>query len=176
MAGSQTDTRLGGVERDGVTGARFPAKGSVRPMTAGDLASVLAIERRSYAYPWSEGIFRDCLRHGYGCFLFDDGGPVGYVVVSCAAQEAHILNLCVDPKARGRGVADHLLRVALERAEVMDAETVFLEVRPSNAAARRLYDRFGFHEIGRRPGYYPAANGREDALILGLPVLSGGFG
>ncbi len=174
MARSQADTRRGGIDGNGVTGRA--AAGFVRPMEAGDLASVLAIERRSYQYPWSEGIFRDCLRHGYGCFVHDMNGLTGYIVVSCAAKEAHILNVCVAPERRGRGIADRLLEVALERAEVMDAEAVFLEVRPSNPAARRLYERYGFHEIGRRPDYYPAPKGREDALILGLPVVVGHIG
>ncbi len=141
-----------------------------RPMTEADLPAVLDIERRAYRYPWSPGNFHDCLRAGYGCFV-DLAAPVrGYTVVRCAAAEAHVLNLCVDPRARRQGIASDLVRVAVERAEVLGAEALFLEVRPSNAPALALYERHGFHEVGRRPGYYPAPGGREEAVIMARAV------
>ena len=146
--------------------------GEPRPMTYEDLRTVLAIEQRSVAYPWSGRIFRDCMAAGYGCFVQQRARSIlGYTVVSCGAGEAHILNICVDPDWRRNGIASHLIRVAVERAEVMQAENLFLEVRPSNTAAIALYERHGFHEVGRRPDYYPAGSGREDALIMAKAVM-----
>ncbi|MBK5937532.1 ribosomal protein S18-alanine N-acetyltransferase [Halorhodospira halophila] len=146
--------------------------GKPRPMTYEDLRTVLAIEQRSVAYPWSGRIFRDCMAAGYGCFVQAHGRELlGYLVVSCAGGEGSILNICVDPDWRRQGIAAHLLRVAVERAEVMQAENLFLEVRPSNTAAIALYERHGFHEVGRRPDYYPAPSGREDALIMARVIL-----
>lgn len=143
-------------------------------MTYEDLPTVLAIEQRSVAYPWSGHIFRDCMSAGYGCFVQQQGREIlGYLVVSCAAGEGTILNICVDPDWRRHGIASHLIAVAVERAEVMQAENLFLEVRPSNTAAIALYERHGFHEVGRRPDYYPAASGREDALIMARVILPG---
>ncbi|WP_242464791.1 ribosomal protein S18-alanine N-acetyltransferase [Halorhodospira abdelmalekii] len=153
-------------------------------MAEADLAAVLQVERSAYRYPWSEGIFRDCLRAGYGCFVHEPEpdlcGPaappiapvVAHLVTSCAAGEAHILNICVAPPWQRRGIAAYLLAVAVERAQLLGAEALFLEVRPSNTPALRLYERCGFHEVGRRPNYYPAAKGREDALIMARAILS----
>lgn len=142
-------------------------------MEVADLSAVLDIERRSYGYPWSEQVFRDCMRAGYGCFVATGRrqGVEGYMVVSCAAGEGHILNLCVDPGCRRHGVASELLGAAVERAVVFDADSLFLEVRPSNEPARCLYERHGFHEVGVRPRYYPAPSGREDALVLARAIL-----
>ncbi len=146
--------------------------GQTRPMADLDVPAVLAIERRAYTYPWREGHLRDCLRAGYGCLVHEAGaGVVAYVVVSCGGGEAQLLNLVVDRAQRRRGVGAHLLDVAVERAEVCGADTLFLEVRPSNAAALALYQRHGFQEAGRRPGYYPAPHGGEDAIILARPIM-----
>lgn len=144
--------------------------GLTRPMGETDLSEVLRIERQAYLYPWSEGVFRDCLRAGYGCFVHEIKSTIGHLVVSCAAGEAHILNICIDPAWRRQGVAGHLLQVACERAQLLGAEMMFLEVRPSNLPACRLYYRYGFNEVGRRPAYYPGARGREDALIMARVV------
>ncbi len=139
----------------------------LRSMTAADLEAVSAIEARAYPFPWSLGIFRDCLRVGYRCWLYEHGERiVGYTIMSLAVGEAHILNLCIDPDYQGQGLGRRLLRRLLNLAREGGADTVFLEVRPSNPGALALYLSEGFNEIGRRPGYYPAADGREDALVL----------
>ena len=145
----------------------------VRGMRARDVPAVLEIEQVSYGYPWSERIFRDCLRVGYrGWVATDlDSRIVGYALLSVAVGEAHVLNLCVAPGARGHGVADRLLDALIGQAEYECAERVLLEVRPSNKAARRLYKRRGFQRIASRPGYYPSPDGREDALLLELALV-----
>ena len=140
-----------------------------RTMTPTDLTQVSDIERRSYEFPWSHGIFRDCLLAGYHCVvLHRDDTIVGYCILSVAAGEAHILNLCVDPVYRRLGYANQLLVDILDRAQGVGVEQVFLEARPSNEAAMALYQRKGFRQIAERPAYYQAKDGREDAAVLSL--------
>ena len=145
---------------------------SLRVMREADLDTVMAIERRAYPFPWTRGIFRDCLRAGYPAWVLEEGdATIGYAVLSLAAGEAHILNLCTDPERQGHGHGRHLLRALLQLARDRGAQRVFLEVRPSNAAATALYHGEGFNEIGRRPRYYPAIGGREDAIVMALELL-----
>lgn len=145
---------------------------TLRPMREADLDVVLAIERRAYAFPWTLGIFRDCLLAGYPAWVLVRGDDIlGYGVLSLAADEAHVLNLCTAPEAQGRGHGRRLLRALMQVARGRGARRVFLEVRPSNAPAIALYHDEGFNEIGRRPRYYPAHNGREDALVMALELL-----
>lgn len=137
------------------------------PMRDADIPAVIAIERASYQFPWSESIFRDCLRVGYLCRVAVRVGKlVGYSIMSVGAGEAHVLNLCVDPDERCRGVGGRMLHSLLVSAHDEGAREVFLEVRPSNTAAIRLYQSFGFQQIGLRRGYYQAAGAREDAVVL----------
>ncbi len=132
-----------------------------------DVPVVVAIERASYAFPWSEGIFRDCLRVGYVCRLVDVGGDIGgYGIMSVGAGEAHILNVCVRAEYRCRGFARRIMLYLLERAAAAGMYEAFLEVRPSNTGAARLYYSLGFEQVGIRRGYYQAAAGREDAAVL----------
>lgn len=141
----------------------------IRRMTHDDLPLVSDIERRSYDFPWSHGVFRDCLLAGYYCSVMDRGHHVvGYAILSVAAGEAHILNLCVDPLFRKLGYGDRLLHEILLQARNAEVNEVFLEVRPSNLAAIALYRKKGFQQIARRPSYYQARGGREDAAVLSL--------
>jgi ribosomal-protein-alanine N-acetyltransferase len=143
----------------------------IRLMQPADLKGVAAVERAAYAYPWSLGIFRDCLLARYYSLVLDVGGTVtGYGIMSIAAREAHILNLCVHPDAQRLGYGRSLLNALLVKAQDADADRVFLEVRPSNSVALHLYRSVGFEQIGMRPAYYQAANGREDAVILSLSL------
>lgn len=138
-----------------------------RPMDERDLADVLTIEKAAYEFPWSRVIFRDCLRVGYCCWVLESDDHIqGYSVMSVAVGECHILNLCVSPQSRGKGYGAILLDFMLDVARKHRADTAFLEVRPSNEAARRLYQQAGFDEVGLRRNYYPARFGREDALIM----------
>lgn len=144
----------------------------VRPMRLDDLVEVLAIEVRAYDFPWTDGVFRDCFKAGYGLWVLEGAdGIVGYGVLSAAAGEAHILNLCVCPHHQGQGHGRRLLNRLIDLARWHQVERVFLEVRPSNHAAVALYHRAGFCEIGTRPRYYPARNGREDAVVMARELL-----
>jgi [ribosomal protein S18]-alanine N-acetyltransferase len=139
----------------------------IRGMRGNDVPDVVAIERASYQFPWSEGIFRDCLRVGYLCRVVTVTRRVtAYGVMRFGAGEAHILNLCVSEDHRCRGVGRRLLSSLIERASSAGMADAFLEVRPSNTAAIRLYLSLGFEQVGMRRGYYQAATGREDAAVL----------
>jgi [ribosomal protein S18]-alanine N-acetyltransferase len=144
----------------------FP-EAEIRPMHELDVPMVVAIERSSYQFPWSEGIFRDCLRVGYICRVVDVAGEIaGYGIMSIGAGEAHVLNVCVRAEYRGRGLARKVLLYLIDRARNVGMYEAFLEVRPSNTTAARLYQSLGFEQIGVRRGYYQAASGREDAAVL----------
>ncbi len=139
----------------------------IRLMLPADLKSVAAIERAAYRYPWSLGIFRDCLLAGYYCIVLNVAGAVtGFAIMSSAAAEAHVLNICVHPAARRFGYGRRLLNALMVKAHEVEVEQIFLEVRPSNKAALALYRSSGFVEIGVRPAYYQAEFGREDAVVL----------
>ena len=151
-----------------------PAPVSLRALRESDLNAVMAIELRGYPFPWTRGIFIDCLRAGYpGLAMERDGLLVGYGVLSIAADEAHVLNICIDPLAQSRGLGRQLLRAMVQLAADRGAQRVFLEVRPSNTPALALYHSEGFNEIGRRPRYYPAAQGREDAVVMAIELVDG---
>lgn len=146
----------------------------IRDMGFDDVASVAQLERRSYTFPWSEPIFRDCLRAGYYCCLAElDHIVIGYAIMSSGAGEAHVLNLCVAEEYRCRGVGGQLLAHLLEFARSLGVIDIFLEVRPSNTTAIRLYQSQGFSQIGVRRGYYQAVGGREDAVVLRRTLSKG---
>lgn len=143
------------------------------PLHESQLGEVLDIERRAYAFPWTEGIFRDCLKAGYAAWALHErsGGPLlAYAFMTMAVGEAHILNLAVDPLCRRRGLARFLLGHLLQVARAAHSTIVLLEVRRSNKAAIRLYQGFGFQQIGTRRGYYPGHEQREDAFVLALDL------
>jgi ribosomal-protein-alanine N-acetyltransferase len=143
----------------------------IRPMSESDVSDVIAVERASYQFPWSEGIFRDCLRVGYVCRVVTLADAIiGYGVMSVGAGEAHILNLCIGEVYRCRGVGRKLLTYLIERGAAAGMSEAFLEVRPSNTAAIRLYLSRGFEQVAMRRGYYQAAGGREDAAVLKLSL------
>lgn len=146
---------------------------NIRAMSAADVDEVLRIERASYQIPWTEQIFRDCLKVGYFCHVMEgEEGLLGYVIFSAAAGESHILNLCVDSTRRRNGFAEALLCQAIASVIVAGAKIMFLEVRVSNHSAIALYEKLGFIETGRREDYYNAVpknakqSSREDALLM----------
>lgn len=145
----------------------------IRPMTEADVSAVFAVERASYQFPWSEGIFRDCLRVGYTCRVATAANRIiGYGVMSLGAGEAHILNLCIDAAFRCQGIGRRMLDYLLDKGAAAGMSEAFLEVRPSNTAAIRLYLSLGFDQVGMRKGYYQAVGGREDAAVLKLGLRS----
>jgi len=158
----------------GVVAILKQAPSDFRRMRADDLDEVAAIEAAAYPFPWSRAIFNDCLRAGYECIvLVRAGAVIGYGVLSTGAREAHILNVCVAPAEHGNGFGRRIVKRLLDLARWHRSERVFLEVRPSNPNAIALYESIGFNEFGRRPNYYPAKKGREDALVMAMELLDG---
>ncbi len=140
---------------------------AIRSMREADIPDVVRVERASYVFPWTEGIFRDCLRVNYVCRVVEVGVTiVGHGVMSVAAAEAHLLNICVDEAYRCRGIGGRMLQHLLQAAGAAGASEAFLEARPSNLSAIRLYQSLGFVQVGIRRGYYQAIGGREDAIVL----------
>lgn len=144
-----------------------------RQMNLSDVPSVMVVERDSYPFPWSEGIFRDCVRVGYFCRVVEFRGTVyGYGIMSFGAGEAHILNICIHRVMREQGVGRKLLEFLLDHARKAGMLDAFLEVRPSNPVAIHLYESMGFKRVGVRKAYYQASPGREDAWIYKLPLAT----
>lgn len=155
----------------------------IRALNWGDLDRIMEIELAAYPFPWSRGIFSDCIRVGYDCRGLQLGQTlVGYSIQTDAAGEAHLLNLCVDPAWQRRGFGRLLLENVLRIARSNGCSSIFLEVRPSNAAGIALYRHRGFTVVGRRQGYYSAgvpaivggdpATSREDALVMRLDLTA----
>ncbi len=142
-----------------------------RAMTEADLPTIIELERNCYDFPWTEGIFRDCLRAGYYCCVMVSGGEISaYSILSVAAGEAHVLNLCVRRELQGLGLGKLLMSHLFDYARAAQAGWILLEVRKSNRSALTLYQGMGFIEIGLRRGYYPGKDTREDAIVLSCPV------
>ena len=148
-----------------------PASLILRPMTLDDLPAVVAIERQVQFAPWSEKLFADGLERGHDCLtaVTTDGGICGFSVVQSILDEAHLLNIAVDPAAQGQGIGRQLLDAVIARAAAREASMIFLEVRSGNTRAIELYNRAGFNEIGLRKNYYPApGGGKEHAVMMAL--------
>lgn len=140
-------------------------------MWASDVDEIMRIEREIYTHPWSAGNFRDSLQAGYSCWVMEYGKTLtAYGVLMIGVKEAHILNLSVAAVWQRRGFGRRLLHHFVGIAKACSAERVFLEVRPSNQAARALYANNGFRQLYVRRNYYPAAVGREDAILMGLDL------
>ncbi len=140
----------------------------IAPMKAEDLPEVLAVEQAAYDFPWTHGNFLDSLRAGHSAWTMRDGGGglIAYAVLMLALDEAHLLNLTVAPPCQRFGFGWRMLEAMAENARSYGARTMLLEVRPSNPAAQQMYERYGFVRIGTRRGYYPARQGREDAVVM----------
>jgi ribosomal-protein-alanine N-acetyltransferase len=151
--------------------ANTPPALAYRPMAARDVDAVIAIERAVYPFPWTPGNFRDALDAGNACWLAHlEGELAGYGVMLVAAGEAHLLNLGVAPAWQRQGIGRCLLQFLIAAAKKDGAQIMYLEVRPSNRPALALYARLGFTGVGRRKRYYPCHDGREDALVMTLPL------
>ncbi|MCK0106204.1 ribosomal protein S18-alanine N-acetyltransferase [Marinobacter sp. S0848L] len=145
------------------------AQSGIRPLTQDDLPRVIELERLGHSHPWTEGIFRDCFKDSYRAWGYvSENELVGYAIISYQFDEAHLLNVCVHPGFRGKGLGRELLRRAIAVAIEDDLACMILEVRKSNRAATLLYRSEGFQQIGVRPKYYPGPSGGEDARVMEL--------
>lgn len=142
----------------------------LRGMAAGDIAAVTAIEKASYSVPWSETTFRGLLRRRDAELVVAVVGNevIGYAILWCVLDQGELGNVAVTAGWRGRGVGELLVEEIVRRAVRRRVNEVFLEVRPSNTVARRLYERLGFRLVGRRRNYYQQPV--EDALVLRRPI------
>jgi ribosomal-protein-alanine N-acetyltransferase len=145
---------------------------SFRRAGEADIDAILRIEYAAFSHPWTRGIFLDSLKSYEVWLMFEGDQQVGHGVIQVIMDEAHLLNITVKPQSQGRGLGLRLLERLMQRAAELQAEECFLEVRASNQTAYRLYERYGFNEIGRRRDYYPAVGGREDALVMACTLLS----
>lgn len=138
------------------------------PMTESRLGEVVAIERRAYAHPWTRGNFSDSLRSGYQAQLLcaDDDVIMGYFVAMQGVDEVHLLNITVDPRFQGQGWGRVMLDALALWSRAQRAQWLWLEVRISNVRAQQVYLRYGYRRVGERKNYYPAVQGREDAIVM----------
>lgn len=146
-----------------------PGRPRLTRMQPDDLDAIVAIESAIYSHPWTRGNFIDSLRADYECWVWREADAlIGYFILVVAAGEAHLLNFSVAAHHQRRGYGSAMLERLVEHARELGARSMFLEVRPSNAGAQRLYQRYGFRRVAVRRGYYPAVKGREDALVYVL--------
>ena len=145
----------------------------LRPMSLADLERIMRIEERAYPYPWTLGIFQDCLKQKtYHAYIYQpDQQILAYCVLSVAVGELHILNITVEPSHQQQGLGKRLLATAEQIGHSLGAQDCFLEVRPSNTPAIHLYLAQGFNEIGLRKNYYPAKHGRESAILMAKTLI-----
>ena len=145
----------------------------IRPMSECDITFIIDIENCAYEFPWNKTISHDCLQAGYSGWVIEyEKNLVGYGVMLISSDESHILNLCVHPDYQSIGLGKQLLKHFLELAKTHNISRIFLETRPTNFKAIKLYLDLGFNEIGRRRNYYPTKIGREDALVLAKTLLA----
>ena len=143
-----------------------------RRMTLDDIEAVMQVEQDIYEFPWTDKIFSDCIRVGYHCWMaLQQQEVVGHAVISVTTGESHMLNLSIARLYQRRGFGKQFIEFLIEQAQEKQAQTMLLEVRPSNIAAISCYNSTGFNEIGLRKNYYPAAEGREDALLFARHIL-----
>lgn len=144
---------------------------SLRPMQMDDLDAIMNIEPTIYSHPWSRGNFSDSLQSGYSAWvMLQNQRIIGYALLMMILDEAHLLNLSVAKSLQKQGLGRYLLHHMMMVAKRHKAATLFLEVRVSNTTAIALYESVGFCEMAIRRGYYPAQQGREDAILMGLPL------
>ena len=155
-----------------MSAVRKPGEAAFRPLLPTDLSQVMRIEIDVYPFPWTRGNFEDALRAGYTAWAMyeADGSMIAYAIAMLAVDEAHLLNLSVARAYQRQGYGWKMLEWMAQSTRDYGARGLLLEVRPTNEAALRLYQRYGFERIGVRPGYYPAVGGREDAVVMRVPL------
>jgi ribosomal-protein-alanine N-acetyltransferase len=141
-------------------------------MTLADVTPVLVIEQQGYDFPWSQNLFEQAIKSTKYCVVALEGEQiVGYAILSYVVGEAELLNICIEPSLQGKGYAKELLNHLIEHAANKDNQEMYLEVRVTNEAAIHIYEQAGFNEIGRRKNYYPTKAGKEDAILMALPLF-----
>lgn len=141
----------------------------LRRMQQEDVEGVMIIENMVVEFPWTPSIFSDCIRVGYGCWVLSEEDEIlGYGLVSVSANEGHVLNICIHKEKQRLGLGERMMRHLIKEAQRQYCDSIYLEVRVSNFSAIALYKKLGFTQIGERKDYYPAQEGREDALVLSL--------
>lgn len=144
----------------------------IRPMQQDDVDAVMEIENAVVEFPWTASIFSDCIKVGYGCWVLSENNLViGYGLLSISDAEGHILNLCMKPSHQRQGLGRRMMEHLIKQGKYLGAKSIFLEVRVSNQGAFDLYRKLNFVHIGERKDYYPAKDGREDALVLSLSLI-----
>jgi [ribosomal protein S18]-alanine N-acetyltransferase len=144
---------------------------ALRPMQLDDLDAVMIIEPTIYSHPWTRGNFSDSLNSGYSAWvLLERSKIIGYALMMLVLDEAHLLNISVAKSHQKKGLGRYLLEHMITVAKRYNATNMFLEVRVSNVSAIQLYESLGFCEMAIRRGYYPAHQGREDAVLMGLAL------
>jgi len=143
-----------------------------REMTLTDIPFVRAIENEGYDFPWSDGLFEQAVKSTKYCVVaLEDDVIVGYAILSYVVGEAELLNICIAKAAQGKGYAKTLLQHVIDHATQKDNQDMYLEVRVTNAPAIHIYEQAGFNEIGRRKNYYATKAGKEDAILMALPLF-----
>lgn len=154
--------------------SELPTEGHValRKMTEADLTTVSAIEKQSTLFPWTVKHFEDCLKAGHEAWVMCDneGHIIGFTIVQKVVDELHLLNICVQRQHQGLGLGKTLLNHVIQFARELGSVLIVLEVRRSNTKAQSLYTQAGFNEMSVRRDYYPAEEGREDAILMGLDL------
>ena len=150
------------------TQTQINSRYQLQKMVIDDIPEVMVIEKQVQSHPWTKGIFKDCMRVGYLCWVCREDGKslVGYLIQSIAAEEMHILNVCIHPDKQRMNLGTLLVEQAEAFGKHGLAKTVFLEVRPKNIAAIRLYQKLDYEQVGLRKNYYPTDSGREDAIVM----------
>ncbi len=140
----------------------------IRPMRLSDLPAVMEVGGRSLPRPWSEAVWREEFYSPFGLYLIleERSSLSGFIGLKLISDEAHVMTIAVCPERRRQGLARTLIKAAFGEPASAGARHVYLEVRPSNLAARTLYASLGFAETGVRRGYY----GDEDALLMTLDL------
>jgi len=143
-----------------------------REMTLADIPYVRAIEREGYDFPWSDSLFEQAVKSTKYCVVaLEHETIVGYAILSYVVGEAELINICIAPSAQGKGYAKALLEHVIDHATQKDNQDMYLEVRVTNAPAIHIYEQAGFNEIGRRKNYYATKAGKEDAILMALPLF-----
>lgn len=142
-------------------------------MLADDLPAIHSIELAANQFPWSLKNFEDSLQAGYQGFVVRENQKIiAYALVQHVLDEAHLLNICVRPDRQRRGLGRQLLIAVIDAVSLRGANLMVLEVRRSNRHAQELYLSAGFNEMAIRRGYYPAVQGREDAVLMGMALFN----